>query len=224
MKIDSFSIDCEMNKYYDHLTYEKVHFSDWICIMNDPRIHHPAKVIMLGDSSVGKTSIVLQFYKSKFEPASEPTVGAAYVTKIMKTESGSLPLHIWDTAGQERFKSVIPMYMRGCSAIILVCSTDSVDSFNSLDEWKKLVKTTISEMNNFYVVLNKIDKEHTFETSKVEQWATERHYKYFETCAKDGKNINFLFQSIAEDISRQQFVTPEEITNTSPNNQSKCCS
>ena len=84
--------------------------------MNDPRTQRPAKVIMLGDSSVGKTSIVLQFYKAQFEMTSEPTIGASYVTKIMKTKRGDLPLHIWDTAGQERFKSVIPMYMRGCSA------------------------------------------------------------------------------------------------------------
>jgi small GTP-binding protein len=64
---------------------------------------------MLGDSSVGKTSIVLQFYKSEFEQTSEPTIGAAYVTKGVQTKNGRISMPIWDTAGQERFKSVIPM-------------------------------------------------------------------------------------------------------------------
>lgn len=184
--------------------------------MNDPHAQRSAKVIMLGDSSVGKTSIVLQFYKSEFETTSEPTVGAAYITKIMKTKQDNgktqdLPLHIWDTAGQERFKSVIPMYMRGCSAIVLVCATDSVDSIHSLDGWIKIVRDSVDiDEVEIYVVLNKIDKEPVFDAATPEAWAKERNYKFFKTSAKDKENIDELFQTIADDIaaSMKVVVTP----------------
>lgn len=182
--------------------------------MNDPHAPRPVKVIMLGDSSVGKTSIVLQFYKSEFEVNGEPTVGAAYVTKVVKTSTGKeIPLHIWDTAGQERFKSVIPMYMRGCSAIVLVCSTDSIDSIQALNDWMKIVtdNVDISEVN-VYLVLNKIDLTPVFDASIAESWAKERNYAFFKTSAKEKKNIDELFQKIADDISTSTAVpaTPAE--------------
>lgn len=182
--------------------------------MNDPQSPRPVKVIMLGDSSVGKTSIVLQFYKSEFEVNGEPTVGAAYVTKVVKTITGKeITLHIWDTAGQERFKSVIPMYMRGCSAIVLVCATDSIDSIQALNDWMKIVtdNVDISEVN-VYLVLNKIDKPPVFDISIAESWAKERGYAFFKTSAKEKKNIDELFQKIAEDLSASAQVpaTPAE--------------
>ena len=181
--------------------------------MNDRHSQRPAKVIMLGDSSVGKTSIVLQFYKSEFETTSEPTVGALYVTKVMKTEKGELTLHIWDTAGQERFKSVIPMYMRGCSAVVLVCSVDSADSFAALNGWMKIVADTVEQDEiNIYVCLNKADKEEAFDKDVVKSWADERNYKFFITSAKERKNIDELFQQIADDIAASQMVLATPVT------------
>lgn len=169
--------------------------------MNDPRTQRPAKVIMLGDSSVGKTSIVLQFYKAQFEMTSEPTIGASYVTKIMKTKRGDLPLHIWDTAGQERFKSVIPMYMRGCSAVVLVCSVDSADSIQNLNTWLRIIEENVSDVENLFLVLNKTDKDPDFDSRCAEEWAKEHHCKFYKTCAKQKETIDPLFQDIAESIS-----------------------
>ncbi|OHS96021.1 GTP-binding protein ypt5 [Tritrichomonas foetus] len=191
--------------------------------MNDRHAQRPAKVIMLGDSSVGKTSIVLQFYKSEFESTSEPTVGAAYVTKVMKTSNGELPLHIWDTAGQERFKSVIPMYMRGCSAIVLVSSTDSIDSIKALNDWMKIVRDTVEDIENIYLVLNKIDKEPTYDISIAEAWAKERNYKFFQTSAKEKQNIDELFQTIAEDISSSQLIVATPVTEPELSKEKKAC-
>jgi small GTP-binding protein len=163
---------------------------------------------MLGDSSVGKTSIVIQFYKGEFEPHSEATVGASYVTKTMQTQNGELTLHIWDTAGQERFKSVIPMYMRGCSAVILVCAVDLPDSLLALDNWLTIIQETVASQALIYVCLNKIDLEPTFEPAMAEKWATDHDFKFFQTSAKERGTVVPVFQEVAEAIAVGGRVQP----------------
>jgi small GTP-binding protein len=180
--------------------------------MNDPASQRGLKVIMLGDSSVGKTSIVLQFYKSKFETSGEPTIGAAYVTKSLQTENGNISLHVWDTAGQERFKSVIPMYMRGCSAVVLVCATDSMDSYQSLDGWLDLIDQTISAPDKaIYLVLNKIDLAPEFDVQLAAKWAQNHGCQFFQTSAKDKDTIDPLFQAIAENLARANRNTEQQL-------------
>jgi small GTP-binding protein len=160
----------------------------------------PSKVIMLGDSAVGKTSIVLQFYKNEFEATSEPTIGAAYVLSELQTSKGPVSIHIWDTAGQERFKSIIPMYMRACAAAILVCAMDSIESVNALDGWLKIVRDNDENLQNIYVALNKIDLEPAFDASMAEKWAKDRGFGFFRTSAKDKKTVDPLFQAVAESL------------------------
>ena len=194
--------------------------------MNQPRSQRPAKVIMLGDSSVGKTSIVLQFYKSQFEMTSEPTIGASYVTKIMKTKKGDLPLHIWDTAGQERFKSVIPMYMRGCSAVVLVCAVDSADSIENLNEWLKIIHENVSDLEILALVLNKIDKDPDFDSRCAEEWAKQHQCMFYKTCAKQKETVDPLFQDIAEaiaDTMTKQCDTQELDIKDKDAGKSGCC-
>ena len=184
-----------------------------------------AKVIMLGDSSVGKTSIILQFYKQQFEETGEPTIGASYITKVLPTSHGDISLHIWDTAGQERFKSVIPMYMRGCSAAILVCSVDNPDSVKNLADWLKLVKDHVDNLEHLYVVLNKIDLSQSFEAGAVKTWAEDNDCTFFKTSARHRDTIEPLFQSIAEAIaatSNRLAVEPQPVPQNNGSGGS-CC-
>jgi small GTP-binding protein len=160
-----------------------------------------AKVIMLGDSAVGKTSLVIQLHRATFNPNVEPTVGTAYVTKVMKTQSGSISLHVWDTAGQERFKSVIPMYVRGCAAAVIVCAADSFESFTSLESWYRIVQDHVPTVRHIYVVVNKIDKPGQFEFGTVSEWARGHNAKFFRTCAMHGETVLPFFQEVAEDLA-----------------------
>lgn len=188
--------------------------------------HRPAKVIMLGDSSVGKTSIVVQFCKGEFDPANEATVGASYIAKVMSTEYGNLPLHVWDTAGQERFKSVIPMYMRGCAAVVLVCSTDSFESVKHLDNWLAIITETVSDLENICVVLNKIDKEPAFDPATAEEWADAHHCKFYRCTATDRTTVDPVFQDIATAIAKvtQQGIQANQIAvNGKAEKNSSCC-
>jgi small GTP-binding protein len=183
----------------------------------------PSKIIMLGDSSVGKTSIVLQFYKSEFETASEPTIGAAYVTKDMQTKNGRVSMHIWDTAGQERFKSVIPMYTRGCSAAILVCTTDSIESVTALDGWLKIIQETVSSLQNIYVALNKIDLDPVYDLSIAEGWARKHGFRYYRTSAKDKSTIDPLFQDIAESLVARGMTPDIQALPANADKSKGCC-
>jgi small GTP-binding protein len=80
------------------------------------------KVTMLGDSAVGKTNIIIQLSESSFNPDLFPTVGAASITRRIQTGNGEIALQIWDTARQEQFRSVVPIYVRGAIAVVLVCA------------------------------------------------------------------------------------------------------
>ncbi|OHT03264.1 Ras-related protein Rab-22A [Tritrichomonas foetus] len=191
--------------------------------------NRPSKVILIGNSSVGKTSLVLQLYKHEFDPSSEPTIGAAYVTKLIPTRNNEIPLHIWDTAGQERFKSVIPMYMRGSAAIILVCAKDSDDSVTSLDKWYSMISDKINvSVVSIYVVLNKIDIDsNEFDEEVPRKWAASHGCKFFRTTAKDYDCVERLFIEIANDVSSLQnsavYENSRETLRPNSVKKEKCC-
>lgn len=165
------------------------------------------KVILLGNTSVGKTSIVLQFYKSMFPEESQPTIGSAYISKIIDTDKGKINLNVWDTAGQERFRSIIPMYLRGSSVVVFVCCVNDEKSFADLPKWDELLEKHIEGNVHGYVVLNKIDllKDGEDESKKptgAMKFAEERGYSYIEVSAKEKTNICELFDKIAHDVAQ----------------------
>ena len=78
------------------------------------------KVIIVGDSAVGKTSIIMRFHRNAFFPDHQATVGASFISKTIETKHGNVVLNTWDTAGQEKYRSLVPMYSRNASAAIVV--------------------------------------------------------------------------------------------------------
>ncbi|XP_078486191.1 uncharacterized protein LOC100180756 [Ciona intestinalis] len=94
-----------------------------------------AKVLVLGDQGVGKTSLVMRYSRKIFVDASTPTIGAAYFEAIEEVGDQKLKLKIWDTAGQERFKSMIPMYYRNSKAALIVFDITDSDSFVAAQKW-----------------------------------------------------------------------------------------
>ena len=97
-----------------------------------------AKIVLIGNSGVGKTSIALRYKEGKFNDNPKATVGASYFQKNIGFKDGSmLRLHIWDTGGAEKFKTVAPLYYRGAHAALVVYSIVDENSFRSLDNWLK---------------------------------------------------------------------------------------
>ncbi|KAI8077355.1 ras-related protein rab-21-like protein [Gilbertella persicaria] len=118
-----------------------------------------AKVVILGRTGVGKTSVALRYVKNTFSPNGSSTIGAAFMAKKLTVDDCSVRLQIWDTAGQERFRSMAPMYYRGASAAILVYDITSEESFTELMSWMEELKKNMSENLLIHIVGNKIDLE-----------------------------------------------------------------
>ena len=189
------------------------------------------KIILLGNTSVGKTSIVLQFYQNTFFEEARPTVGTAYVSKTVETKKGRINLNIWDTAGQERFHSIIPMYLKGSHAVIIVCSPDDEKSMEDLEKWRELLAKHVDEEKvKVFVVYNKVDlcNDNSFLRSDVpSNFAQSHHYQYFETSAKNRININELFQDIAESVAETIKFESNNVSvaqaKDTKENKSSCC-
>ncbi|MCK4827519.1 GTP-binding protein, partial [bacterium] len=101
------------------------------------------KVVMLGDTGVGKSCLVSKFVRDEFSEFQEPTIGAAYQVKNIKCKGNqkTVKFEIWDTAGQERYKSLTPMYYRGADIAMLCFDTTSKDSFDGAVSWEKELST-----------------------------------------------------------------------------------
>ena len=159
-----------------------------------------SKIILLGDSSVGKSSIVYQLYRNQFKEKNESTIGASYISHTFMTNNGSFILHIWDTAGQERYRAIIPMYSRGCAAAIFVFSIDMQTSFSNLPMWFEMLDELQSCKK--YVVANKIDLDQNSPLIQdAKKFCEDRSCPFFALTAKDHALVLSLFQSIANDLS-----------------------
>ena len=202
-------------------------------IVNKTKRGNDSKIIILGDASVGKTSILIQFNSNHFEPTIESTVGASFSTKVVETSNGPVELFMWDTAGQEKYRSLIPMYTRSAVAAIIVVDITSQTSMSSLDMWYDIVKQNCSlKTCHIYIVANKIDliseSEKTAAVANVKKWANDHSFPFFATSAKQFETVKPVFQKIAEDISYSQNNSQFESTNLMNINEkneksSNCC-
>ena len=177
--------------------------------MNNVKENCSSKIILLGDSSVGKSSIVYQLFQKKFRPQNEPTIGMSYISQSFSTKNGNIILHIWDTAGQERYRSIIPIYSRGCAAAIFVVSVDLPESLSNLHIWFDIIQGKCLHTCKMYIVVNKVDLGHNEIVNETEMLAKERGYSFFLTSAKDYNSVFNLFQNIANDLSEDMNAVDE---------------
>ncbi|OMJ69201.1 hypothetical protein SteCoe_33141 [Stentor coeruleus] len=166
---------------------------------------HLLKVIILGDSAVGKTSLMNQYVNKRFSQQYKATIGADFLTKEVMIDDKLVTLQIWDTAGQERFQSLGVAFYRGADCCVMVYDITSVKTFESLSSWKEefLNQSNPKDPENFpFVVLgNKLDKEpeRKVPTAKAQQWCKSNgDIPFYETSAKEAVNVEDAFQAIAK--------------------------
>eukprot|EP00929_Paragymnodinium_shiwhaense_P016048 TRINITY_DN12418_c0_g1_i2.p1 TRINITY_DN12418_c0_g1~~TRINITY_DN12418_c0_g1_i2.p1 ORF type:complete len:263 (+),score=60.76 TRINITY_DN12418_c0_g1_i2:77-790(+) len=172
------------------------------------------KLVLLGDASVGKSSILMRFLQNKFSDGIETTVGAAFSTKTIETRKRQIKFEIWDTAGQERFKSLAPMYYRGASAAVVVYDQTSEASFQRAQDWVKQVTATTSNPNIVIgLAANKLDLVDSVGRAvpldTAEAFAEREGLLLMETSALSGRNVLRLFETVAEHLPDEPFV-PEQ--------------
>jgi small GTP-binding protein len=158
-----------------------------------------AKVILVGDTCVGKTSLLSQFKLNTFNESTESTVGAHYVAKPVETSRGRINLVMWDTAGQERYRSLIPMYSRDASAAVLVVDVSNRQSYDSLEPWYRMLKEKCPYSTKIYIVANKIDLEPRIPLDDLEKWAHGHRFPFFKSWAMWHETVEPIFKQVAED-------------------------
>jgi small GTP-binding protein len=171
----------------------------------DPRMPpSDVKVVFLGSSNVGKTSIIVRASTHEFDRAIPSTIAVGFTNLSIETPSGAVSFQIWDTAGQERFRTLAPMYYRGADVAILVFALDDAHSLTDIELWVEEMKSQVNHMPRLYVVANKMDLTLTrkVETAEGETVAKRIGAEYCEVSAKLGSGIDELFWRIAEDVRK----------------------
>ena len=166
------------------------------------------KLVLLGDSGVGKTSICCRFVKGLYSEYEQSTIGAAFMTRVCEFEDKSVQLEIWDTAGQERYHALAPMYYRGADCIMAVYDVTNPSSFTCAKKWIKQTREAYPEVM-IVLVGNKCDKLATVSVQEIADYVKHHNVMHSEVSAKTNSGINDLFYHIARTIPiTQKFPKP----------------
>ena len=165
------------------------------------------KLITLGDSGVGKTSILKRFVNQKFDEDMISTIGFGFSSKQITLKNGSkIKFKLVDTAGQENFRSLNNSYLKNAEGIFFIFSHNSRKSFENITYWIDSIKENIQEINNFknfpaFLIGNKSDLEHKINDEEIEDFSKENNFSgYIETSAKENINIDKIFQEMGETL------------------------
>ena len=167
------------------------------------------KLVLLGESAVGKTALALRFAEEQFNELqqfreTQPTIGVAFLTKTVSLDDTKVKFEIWDTAGQERFHSIAPMYYRGAQAAIVVYDITKEDTFERAKTWVRELQQQAS--SNIVIALagNKSDLaiNRWVQYDEASAFAEENNFLFMETSAKTTENVREIFLAIAKKLPK----------------------
>ena len=191
--------------------------------MNDDNYDLILKLVIIGDSGVGKTNILSRYNNNEFSLITQPTVGVEFGNKIIKKENKSIKLQIWDTAGQERYKAITNAFYKGSKGAFVVYDITRKESFINIDKWIGELKTNGSDDILIVLVGNKTDLEDKREvlTEEVEKKAKQYGIAFCETSALNGQNIEHAFDILIEQILKDADKIKEKENKNNKNNKKK---
>ena len=155
------------------------------------------KILILGDSGVGKTSILIKYINNKFDESHIATIGVDYMDKTIKYKNINVKLQIWDTSGQEKFRSIARNFYRNSDAIFIVFDLNNKDTYNSIKQWINDVEEHSPNIKKI-LLGNKSDLEKNVSEEIIKNFAKENNLQYFETSAKNGTNIKEAFKAMVD--------------------------
>jgi Ras-related protein Rab-8A len=170
------------------------------------------KLLLIGDSGVGKSCLLLRFSDDSFTPSFITTIGIDFKIKTIELDGKRIKLQIWDTAGQERFRTITTAYYRGAMGILLVYDCTDEQSFQNIRNWIRNIEQHAAQNVDKILVGNKCDMiaEKVVETSRGQQLATEYNIPFFETSAKTNVNVVESFTCIAKNIKKRLMVPGQQ--------------
>jgi small GTP-binding protein len=157
------------------------------------------KIVLVGDSGVGKTAILRQAATGSFDTTHSPTIGGQHL--MLNNRVGlDVVFSVWDTAGQEQFLTVVPMYLRGAAVALIIFDLAKEESFRSVDAWAARVRES-SPLCAIYLAGNKADLPPVIQAQHAAEAAARiEAQKYFETSAVTGQGVLDMFDSIGKDM------------------------
>ena len=171
-------------------------------IKNPSKYEYLFKIILIGNSGVGKSSILQRYMKRTFDSNYKVTIGVDFLMKSLIINEQIVKLQVWDTAGQEKYKSMVSSYYRGAHVALIVFDLTSHASFEALPTWVENFYKNGPEQKNTILIGNKKDlvEERQVSQEEVELFSQTNNMIYFETSAKDGDNIDYVFSYTAEKL------------------------
>ena len=192
------------------------------------------KVLLIGNSDVGKSSLILRYVDQIWNDVFVPTIGVDFKVKSLQIDNKRVKMQIWDTAGQERFRNVISSYFKGAHGILLIYDITARDSFKELENWLGEVERNATPQVLKILIGNKCDLEEKRQITKDEgeAFAIRNGMQFIETSAKINTNVNEAFEALAkimvESSNKRNVIKPEKKTikvdkGADLNAKKKCC-
>ncbi|CAF0862691.1 unnamed protein product [Rotaria sordida] len=170
---------------------------------NDDQILTTLKILIIGESGVGKSSLLLRFTDDRFDQDVAATIGVDFKVKQLDIDGNRVKLAIWDTAGQERFRTLTPGYYRGAQGAILVYDVCNRASFRQLDRWLSELDTFTTKTNIIKMLVgNKIDQEESREITRDEgaRFARKHSMLFIEASARTREGVQIAFEELVQKI------------------------
>jgi len=170
--------------------------------MSEPFYNYTLKFIVIGDSSVGKSNLLLQFTDKRFEQTHDVTIGIEFGSKIISYDNTIYNIQVWDTAGQETYKALTKSYYRGAIGCLLVYDITNRESFNDVSRWLTDIKASNPDNTNIILIGNKLDLEEyrTVSYEEGKKFADDNKIEFMETSAKTGTNVHKSFINMIKHI------------------------
>lgn len=170
------------------------------------------KIVMIGDSGVGKSNLLTRFTKNEFSEDTKVTIGVEFATRNVSVDGKVAKAQIWDTAGQERYRAITSAYYRGAFGALIVYAINSKESFNNVQKWLDELKGGADKNIAIMLIGNKCDLEHLREvpTDDAKKFAKENDLAFMETSAANATNVDEAFNTLVRAMYRvnSQSVAP----------------
>ncbi|XP_019169012.1 PREDICTED: ras-related protein RABA2a-like [Ipomoea nil] len=162
------------------------------------------KVVLIGDSGVGKSNLLSRFTRNEFCLESKSTIGVEFATRTLQVEGRTVKAQIWDTAGQERYRAITSAYYRGALGALLVYDVTKPTSFENISRWLKELRDHADSNIVILLIGNKTDLKHlrAVATEDAESYAEKEGLSFIETSALEATNVETAFQTALSEIYR----------------------
>ena len=164
------------------------------------------KIIMIGDSSVGKTTLMRRYIEGIYNEKTLSTIGIELFKKEVSIQNKKYVMKIWDTCGQEKFRAISKNYYNNADGIMLLFDISSHDTFEHLSDWTESIYQITSKDTPLIIVASKCDLEHLVTDQEIEEYSTKNKVKVFKTSSKDNINVEATFLYLGEEIIKKGLI------------------